>query len=122
MGIDGLDDKPCTLCSFWAGQRCTHTWRLTVHIEPTGGQMDFSITPGMVPSELEATVNKFFRDFMDKLAPAIEKWPIWTLIREHQLTRPDLERCPGRQVRRDVPYLHVVPRERLDLAIDGRKV
>lgn len=103
------EEKPCTLCSFWDGQRCTHTWRLMVHIEPCGGQMDFSVTPGMVPESLVPKLEKFIKDFMNVLGPAIEKWPIWGEVREFQLANlPDTERCPGRQVRKDVPHLHVV--------------
>lgn len=119
MAVD--ESPPCQTCTFWDGKRCTHTWRLTVHIEPLGGQMDFSITPGMVPEHLIPELEKFVKNFMDKLAPAIRMWPIWDRVLDWQLLNHEiLERCPGRQVRRDIPYLHVVKGD-LDLSFENKE-
>lgn len=122
MTIEGIDDKPCTTCTFWKDERCTHTWRLMFHIEPLGGQMDFSTTPGMVPEHLKPELDKFMAMFMEKMAPAIRMWPIWDLILDWQLQNPHLERCPGREVPRDIPHLRVIRTEDLELNLGGRKV
>lgn len=118
MAIGGLDDKPCTVCSFWDGQRCTHTWRLIFHIEPLGGQMEFSTTPGMVPEHLKPELDKFMEKFMEKMAPAIRMWPIWEPILEWQLAHPDREACPGREVRKDIPHLKVVKADDLRFSFE----
>jgi hypothetical protein len=100
----------CFLCAFWNGDRCTQTWRLTIHIEPIGGQVDFQTAPGMVPEELKPKVTEYFQKFLSKVLPAIEMMPIWDEIREWQLAHlPETSDCPARKVRDDIkPFLHVV--------------
>jgi len=78
------------------------------HIEPLGGQVDFSTTPGMVPEVLKPKVEEVFKRFIEKLLPAIQTFPIWDEIREYQLANPEREACPGREVRKDLPYLRVL--------------
>lgn len=102
-------DKPCFLCAFFKENQCTHTWRLTMHIEPCGGQVDFSTTPGMIPAHLEAKLTQYFTKFIEKVLPAIEKIPLWDEIVEWQKAHPDCEACPGREIRADLkPYLRLV--------------
>jgi len=103
-----IDDKPCAICKFWNGLACTQTWRVTFFITPNGGIVDFSTVPGMVPEHIKPKLTKYMDDFMTRMLPAIEAIPIWDEIREWQLAHPDRERCPGREVRGDIPYLHVV--------------
>lgn len=117
-----IDTKPCTICTFWDGHRCTQTWRVMFFIKPTGGIVEFMTTPGMVPEHLKVRLTEFMSKFMEKLAPAIEAIPIWNEIREWQLAHQDRGACPGRQVMKGIPHLHVVPREKLEMDLGGRKV
>ena len=100
----------CLLCTFWNGERCIQTWRLTIHITPTGGQVDVQTTPGMVPEELKEKFTRYFQRFLEKVLPAIDMMPIWDEIREYQLAHtPVTETCPGRQIKEDIkPYLKIV--------------
>jgi hypothetical protein len=99
----------CQLCAYWQEGRCTHTWRLVVLVEPTGGQVDFATTPGMVPEELKPKLERYFRRLVDRLLPVIEAMPIWGEIREWQLAHPEAAACPGRRERAELrPYLQVV--------------
>lgn len=116
-----MDDSPCTLCTFW-DKRCTHTWRITFHIEPLGGQIDFSTTPGMVPEHLKQQLTDYLSRFMEKMGLALQVLPIWDEVRAWQLANPERERCPGRTVRRDVPHLHVVRAEDLELRLGDRTI
>lgn len=99
----------CWLCSFWNGNRCTQTFRLTIHVEPLGGQLDFVTTPGMVPEELKPKVNDYFRKLSEKfIIPLIEKMPVWEEIREFQEGH-HREHCPGMEERKELKnYLHIV--------------
>lgn len=99
----------CILCGFWNGERCTQTFRLTIHITPVGGQVDFQTTPGMVPEEMKAEIGGYFHKFIDKLIPVIEMMPIWDRIREFQAAIPERKDCPARRERDDIkPYLRIV--------------
>jgi len=103
----------CWLCAFYNGTRCTHTWRLSVHVEPQGGVVDFSTTPGMVPEHMKAKLSDIFGRMTTLfLLPLIEKMPVWDEIREYQQANPDANDCPGRKVPEDIkPFLKVVKYE-----------
>jgi hypothetical protein len=99
----------CWLCAFFQEGRCTQTWRLIIHVEPTGGQVDFQTAPGMVPEELKPRITHYMERWLSKVLPAIEVLPIWDEIREWQLAHPEAQGCPGRKEREDLkPYLHLV--------------
>lgn len=101
--------EKCWLCSFWNGDRCTNTWRLVVYVEPTGGQVDFACTPGMVPEELKPKLTEYFSKFITKLLPVIETMSVWDEIREFQLAHFDTQACPGRKENKELkPYLRIV--------------
>jgi hypothetical protein len=109
--MTGDTPERCWLCSFWNGDHCTQTWRLIIHVEPTGGQVDFSTTPGMVPEHLKEKVGELFGRMATLfLLPLIEKMPIWEEIREYQLAnRKERSDCPAReQIKGIEPYLHIV--------------
>lgn len=103
-------DERCWLCSFWSGSRCTNTWKLIIHAEPIGGQIEISTSPGMIPEELKPRFTEFFQKFFEKLIPAIEQFPLWAEIQEFQIAKDKTTReCPGRNERQDIkPFLHIV--------------
>jgi len=99
----------CWLCSFWNGSRCTHTFRLTFHIDPVGGQVDFQATPGMVPEEIMPRLAQYFQKLIERVAVAIELMPFWDEVREFQIVQGRSD-CPGRKEREEIkPYLKIVP-------------
>jgi hypothetical protein len=100
----------CWLCAFWNGSRCTQTWRLMVHVEPNGGQVDFSTTPGMVPEHLKEKLSEMFGRMVTLfLLPLIEKMPVWEEIKEFQTAKPERMDCPAKQEIAGLhPYLKVV--------------
>lgn len=100
----------CWLCAFHNGERCTHTFRLVFHVEPTGGQVEFITTPGMVPEDLKPKLEKHFKKLIDRLIPVIEIIPVWNEIREWQIAHHESNHdCPGRKEREDIkPYLKIV--------------
>lgn len=105
-----MSDERCWLCKFWNGERCTQTWRLVIHVEPLGGQMEYSTAPGMVPEELKPRLTEFFEKFTAKLAETIQLLPIWDEIREFQLANmPERKDCPARvESKTKRAYLKVV--------------
>ena len=99
----------CFMCAFWNGDRCTQTYRLVIMATPTGGQIEFATTPGMVPEELKQKLNTYFKKLVDKIIPVIEMIPVWDEIREFQQTKEERKDCPGRRERDYIkPYLQVV--------------
>ena len=107
-----MADERCWLCAFWDGNRCTQTFRMVILMTPTGGQVDFSTVPGMVPEELKDRVIKVMSRFLEKALPAIEALSIWDEIREFQLANlPERADCPSKrepseEIKRD--YLKLV--------------
>ena len=94
-----MTKETCWLCAFWDGQRCNQTFRLVILMTPSGGQVDFAVTPGMIPQEFKEKVAKYVSRFLEKALPALEVLPIWEEIREFQLANlPERADCPGRQV------------------------
>lgn len=100
----------CQICAFWKDGRCTQTWRLSVHITPNGGVVDFSTTPGMVPEHVKSRLSERFAALLERfLLPLIDAMPEWREIREFQLSSPERDQCPAFEATESVkPFLKVV--------------